>query len=92
MSEQVFDFVVASDTRLKILSWLSQDVSTPTELAKRIEKHLSHVSRALRELQDRELVSCVNPVNTKPRVYALTPQGVNIMAEVNRANLRAHPR
>ncbi len=88
MSEQVFDFVVASDTRLKILTWLSQDVSTPTELAKKIEKHLSHVSRALRELQDKELVSCVNPADTKPRVYSLTVQGATVMAEVNRYNLR----
>jgi ArsR family transcriptional regulator, cadmium/lead-responsive transcriptional repressor len=91
MTQQLFDFVVASDTRLKILSWLSQDVSTPTELAKKIQKHLSHVSRALRELQERELVSCVNPANTKPRVYSLTPQGISLINEVNRHNLRVHP-
>ncbi len=91
MSEQFFDFVVASETRIKILAWLSKDVSTPTELAKKIEKHLSHVSRALRELEDRELVSCVNPTNTKPRIYSLTPQGMDLMAELNRHNLRVHP-
>jgi DNA-binding transcriptional ArsR family regulator len=91
MSQQLFDFVVASDTRLKIMAWLSQDVSTPTELAKKIEKHLSHVSRALRELQDRELVSCVNPSNTKPRIYSLTPQGINLVNEVNRHNVGVHP-
>lgn len=91
MSHQNFDFVLASDTRLKILSWLSKDVSTPTELAKKVEKHLSHVSRALRELQERELVACVNPDNTKPRIYSLTPQGINLVREVNRYYLRVHP-
>lgn len=91
MSHQNFEFVLASDTRLKILSWLSQDVSTPTDLAKKVEKHLSHVSRALRELQERELVHCVNPANTKPRVYSLTPQGISLVREVQRYNLRVHP-
>ncbi|MDH2902076.1 MAG: winged helix-turn-helix domain-containing protein [archaeon] len=91
MPQQLFDFVVASDTRLKILSWLSQDVSTPTELAKKIQKHLSHVSRALHELQERELVSCVNPANTKPRVYSLTPQGMSLVNELNSHNFRIHP-
>lgn len=90
MPLQNFDFVLASDTRLKVLSWLSKDVNTPTEIAKKIEKHLSHVSRALRELQDRQLVSCVNPANTKPRVYSLTPQGANLVREFNRYNLRVH--
>ncbi|MGI0090462.1 MAG: winged helix-turn-helix domain-containing protein [Nitrososphaerales archaeon] len=82
------DFVLSSDTRLKILAFLSKNGCTPTQLALGIQKHLSHISRALRELESKELVSCLNPENSKPRVYHLTSDGDRLMREIDRYRFR----
>jgi DNA-binding transcriptional ArsR family regulator len=88
MSLESLNFVLSSETRLKILSFLSNSSGTPTELAKRIEKHLSHISRALRELESKDLVSCANPKRSKPREYRLTPEGDKLLREIYRYRVR----
>ena len=50
MALESLDFVLSSETRLKVLSFLSKDAGTPTQLARQVEKHLSHISRALRSI------------------------------------------
>jgi predicted transcriptional regulator len=88
MSGESLDFVLSSETRFRILSFLSMSSSTPTQLAKQIEKHLSHISRALRELESKDLVACATPNNSKPRQYKLTPEGDRLLREINRYRVR----
>jgi DNA-binding transcriptional ArsR family regulator len=88
MQHDSVEFVISSETRLRILSFLSRGASTPTQLARSIEKHLSHISRALSELEKKELVTCQNPSYTKPRVYTLTTQGDRVLAEIHRYRAR----
>ncbi len=88
ISGDSLDFVLSSETRFRILSFLSMSSSTPTQLAKQIEKHLSHISRALRELESKDLVACANPNNSKPRQYKLTPEGDRLLREINRYRVR----
>jgi len=87
MSVDSLNFVLSSETRIKILSFLSKNSETPTQLAKQIEKHLSHISRALRELESKDLVLCSNPQNSKPRVYCLTTEGDRLLREIARQRL-----
>ena len=75
------DYVLSSETRFRIISYLSEDAKTPTQLANAIQKHLSHISRALRELESKDLVICSSPKNTKPRIYYLTPEGDRLLRE-----------
>lgn len=84
MSVDSFDFVLSSETRFRVLSFLSKNSRTPTELAKDVQKHLSHISRALRELEGKHLVSCDAARNAKPRVYQLTTEGDRLMREINK--------
>ncbi len=84
MTVDSLNFVISSETRLKILSFLSKGSCTPTQLAKEVQKHLSHISRALRELESKDLVICSSPRNSKPRVYYLTTEGDKIMREIYR--------
>lgn len=88
MSAESLDFVLSSETRLRILSFLSESSLTPTQLAKQVEKHLSHISRALKELEKMDLVSCENPSNHKPRQYCLTPQGDRVLKEIYQHRVR----
>jgi ArsR family transcriptional regulator, cadmium/lead-responsive transcriptional repressor len=87
----VFDFVVASNIRLRVLSFLLDNSCTPTQLAKSFEKHLSHVSRALKELESKDLVICYSPDNSKQRVYYLTNEGIQLLKEINRYRTRIGP-
>jgi predicted transcriptional regulator len=88
MAVESFDFVLSSETRFRILTFLSRNSGTPTQLAKAVEKHLSHISRALRELESKELVICANPLNSKPREYKLTPEGDRLLREIYRYRVR----
>jgi DNA-binding MarR family transcriptional regulator len=87
MPTESLDFVLSSETRLRIMSFLSKDAGTPTQLAREVQKHLSHISRALRELESKDLVTCSNPQNSKPRVYQLTLEGDRLLKEIYRSKL-----
>ncbi|MDG6997565.1 MAG: ArsR family transcriptional regulator [Nitrososphaerota archaeon] len=91
MSAESFDFVISSQIRLTVLSFLSHNSCTPTQLAKTFEKHLSHISRALRELENKDLVICSSPPNSKPRVYQLTNDGSQLLKEIYRYQTRVNP-
>ena len=54
--------------------------TTPTEIASRIDKPLSHISRALKELQERSLVECLTPNMSKNRIYSITEKGRKVLA------------
>ncbi len=88
MQSKAFDFVVSSQVRLKILGFLSRESATPTQLASKAEKHLSHVSRALKELEARDLVACSNPEYYREKRYALTKQGTDVVREISKDRLR----
>lgn len=84
MSLKGIEYVLSSELRLKVLSALSKGSGTPTQLSKEVQKHLSHISRALHELEDRELVLCATPNVSKPRVYTLTEHGNEVVSEIYR--------
>lgn len=62
-------------TRRLCLEALSSGPRMPEMIAKSSGEHLSHVSRALRELMEKELVECVTPKANKNRIYKLTKKG-----------------
>jgi DNA-binding HxlR family transcriptional regulator len=75
MAWQDYGYVVASKYRIKIIESLLAHPKTPKQISSEGDISMSHVSRALKELMLRELVSCVNPNDVKGRVYALTDKG-----------------
>ncbi len=68
------DFIASSVVRKSLLAHLTEGPRTPTELALLEKKHVSHVSRALRELK---LKGVVEPMHGQSRetYYKLTKQG-----------------
>ncbi len=88
MQNETFDFVLSSQVRLKILGCLSRESATPTQLASKAQKHLSHISRALKELEAKDLVACSNPEYYKQKKYALTEQGNDVIREISKYRLR----
>lgn len=70
-------FVKRSKYRKKVLQALSEP-SMPSELADELDLHQSHVSRALIELKDKDLVEVLNPEDKQGRLYSKTEEGEEI--------------
>lgn len=69
-------YVLSSDYRVDVLRRLSTKPGTPSLISSDTGNRISHVSRALRELRDKDLVQLlVSEDQKKGRVYALTDQG-----------------
>lgn len=83
MDPELLGWVKASEYRREILRTLAaEDLLTPSEIAERTDRHLSHVSGTLTDMEDRGLVECVTPGRQKGRIYSMTENGSEISAKV----------
>lgn len=71
--------VVASKHKKGVMLALQNRPMTPTEISKEIGINVAHVSRALRELIEKQAVICLTPERKKGRVYSLTEKGIRIL-------------
>ena len=81
--EDPFDtlaYVVGSRYRKMIVSDLSSGPSNPSKIAEEHDLHVPHVSRALGELEDRDVVSA-HGTGSRTRLYTLTDHG-EVVAEL----------
>ncbi len=78
MSWDEVSYVIASKTRKSIISRL-ETPRTPTFLAKDLSINLANVSRALAELEDKNVVVCLTPEQKVGKIYSLTKKGKDIL-------------
>lgn len=72
----VVGYVISSDHRTLVLGRLAEGPATPTQIATDVELSVTHVSRALKSLRERDLVELLVPEERrKGRVYGITEQG-----------------
>lgn len=76
-------FVKGSGQRKSVFEILSKEALTPKEIAEKAEMHQSNVSRALRQLKEKELVKVMNPEAKVGRVYVLTERGKETYEKMN---------
>jgi DNA-binding transcriptional ArsR family regulator len=76
-------FIDGSSVRRHILERLASGPMTPTELASLEKKHVSHVSRALREMTDHGIVEPMSG-HSRERYYQLTTPGYLAYAALSR--------
>jgi len=67
-------FVIRSSYRKKVFLLLDNPIR-PSEIAKKLEIRLTHITRELRELKKRNLAECLNPKESVGRLYHLTHKG-----------------
>ena len=77
------EFVTNSKMRLGLLFNLFAGPKSPSQLASIEKKHVSHVSRALSELQNRGIVEPM-PRGSRETFYKLTTQGYVLYTTVSR--------
>ena len=76
-------YVIASKTRKAILLRL-ETPRTPTFLAKDLSINLANVSRALTELEGKDIVICLTPKQKVGKIYSLTKKGKDIVGQIKK--------
>lgn len=74
-------FIIRSRYRKNVFLELSKP-HRPSQIAKTLDLRLTHVTRALSELKQKDLVKCLNPKDSMGRFYQLTSKGKNVLQEV----------
>jgi len=73
--EQV-SYIISSTYREMVIDDLTDGMSTPGKIAHNQDSSIAHVSRALNEMRERDLVQLMVPEERqKGRIYALTEKG-----------------
>lgn len=81
-------FVISSKYRVIALRRLAVGPATPSQIATDESVGIAHVSRALQDLRDRDLVDLlVSEERKKGRVYGLTERGREIWETIDAENL-----
>ncbi|PJB96808.1 MAG: transcriptional regulator [Nitrosopumilales archaeon CG_4_9_14_0_8_um_filter_34_10] len=76
-------YVIASKTRKAILLKL-ETPRTPTFLAKDLGINLANVSRALTELESKDVVICLTPKQKVGKIYSMTKKGKDIVSQMKK--------
>lgn len=79
-----YGYVVASNYRLKLVRALFPHPKTPKQICNETRIGMTHISRTIKELSVRGLISCINPQEVKGRVYSLTEKGKELAAIIEK--------
>jgi len=81
-------YVISSRYRIATLRRLSEGPATPSLIADETELSIAHVSRALQELRDADLVTLLVSENRrKGRVYGITDEGLEVWNTIEAENM-----
>lgn len=81
--EALFSFIRRSKNRRHILRLLLKQNYTVVDLVKETNMYKSHVSRALSELEDKNLVKCLNPEDRAFKYFKITDIGKKMLELLN---------
>lgn len=81
--------IKTSEYRRKILgSLVSVQFLTPSEIAKKTNIRLNHVSNFLKDLKDQELIKCLNDNEKRGRLYQITSLGKEVLKYESNSNTK----
>lgn len=84
MDERVLSYVLRSGYRKKILKLLGEQPQTAIQVKKKTGMYESHVSRAVKELREAELIYCKNPKDRRFKFYQITLKGKSLLQDVKK--------
>lgn len=79
-------FVLRSGYRKKVFLLLENPIM-PSQIAKQLDLRLTHITRELRFLKERNLVECLNPKEKTGRLYQLTLEGKKLKKDMENKGL-----
>lgn len=82
-------YIVSSEYRKDTMAELASGAKTPSDIADATDIKIPHISRSLKQLRDRNLVTLMNPEAKKGRLYTLSDSGEEVWAEMEDQSLTA---
>ncbi|MEM3389430.1 MAG: winged helix-turn-helix domain-containing protein [Candidatus Bathyarchaeia archaeon] len=79
---QKYSYVIASKYRKRIITSLLDSPKTPKQLSDQTKIYMSHISRTLRDLKERNIVECLIPYGRKGKLFSLTSEGRAIAEQI----------
>ncbi len=76
-------YVVSSSYRKKVLEILDKP-KMPSTMSREVNVNKTHISRALKELVDKDIIKCLNPESNKGKLYVISDYGKKILEKVNK--------
>lgn len=81
-------YVISSQYRIATLRRLGESPATPSRIAEETDLSVAHVSRALQELRNHDLVELLVSENRKKgRVYGITDHGEGVWDTIEAENM-----
>ena len=76
-------YLISSSYRKRIMEKLESPKS-PSKLSKELNINKTHISRALSELEKKNMIKCLTPNMTKGKLYVISYYGKEILEEVGK--------
>lgn len=83
----LISFITSSSLRFKVMIELKKGENIPTRLAKRLNMPISHISKTLSELLEKELIICLTPNRRKGKFFRISELGKEILSSINKLTL-----
>lgn len=77
---QDISYIIASEYRKKVLEKLISP-KTPSKLSKEVDINIAHISRALSELESKNMAKCLTPNSNKGKLYLITDYGKKVLEQ-----------
>ncbi len=81
----LLSYVKSSKHRKKVLLAIESNILLSSEISKKANISAAHTSRALRGLQDKKVVQCLNEEQTRGRLFVLSDVGKEILEYIKSA-------
>lgn len=81
---KVLSYVRRSKHREKILLTLDNHILMPSDMSKKTNMRPTHVSRALKDLKEHNIVECLNEEETRGRLFKITDKGEEVLEEIKK--------
>lgn len=75
MDVDKLSWLKASEYRQNVLKSLKNNPRTPKDISEDTDYYLSHVSKTLSDLVDKELVVCITPEKRKGKLFKISNKG-----------------
>lgn len=81
--EELIKWVISVDRRLILMESMKRHaVVKASDIAHEANRSTQNISRALKELEDRDLIECLTPEKTTWKKYILTDKGKNVLEKL----------
>lgn len=88
MDWESVSYITRSKSRRKILIALKNSKATPVVLSRNTSLDSSHVSRGLKELNEKNFIECLTKPNIhKGKIYSITKKGIEVLKVIEENNL-----